>query len=93
MAARIGAQPLLRELELLAARARLDLASPDARAAAANSDLEELLGLTPREAEVLALVARGHTNREIAEALVISVKTAGVPRLPHPAQARRPHPR
>jgi DNA-binding NarL/FixJ family response regulator len=27
---------------------------------------------------VLALVARGRTNREIADALVISVKTAGV---------------
>ena len=37
-----------------------------------------LLGLTPREAEVLTLVARGYTNREIAAALVISVKTASV---------------
>ena len=40
--------------------------------------LEENLGLTPREAEVLTLVARGYTNREIADALVISVKTASV---------------
>ena len=39
---------------------------------------EEILGLTPREAEVLTLVARGYTNREIAAALVISVKTASV---------------
>ena len=31
-----------------------------------------------REAEVLSLVARGYTNREIADALVISVKTASV---------------
>ncbi|NLU70736.1 response regulator transcription factor [Streptomyces sp. HNM0574] len=31
--------------------------------------------LTPREEEVLKLVAEGHSSREIAEALVISVKT------------------
>jgi two-component system response regulator NreC len=31
--------------------------------------------LTPREREVLTLIAEGHTNREIAEALVISPKT------------------
>jgi DNA-binding CsgD family transcriptional regulator/tetratricopeptide (TPR) repeat protein len=77
VAARIGANPLLRELERLAQRARLGLApppeSPDRR-----HGLETTLGLTPREAEVLTLVARGYTNREIAAALVISVKTASV---------------
>lgn len=31
--------------------------------------------LTPREQEVLTFIAEGYTNREIAEALVISVKT------------------
>lgn len=31
--------------------------------------------LTPREQEVLTLIAEGYTNREIAETLVISVKT------------------
>lgn len=33
-------------------------------------------GLTEREREVLALVARGYTNKQIAEALYVSVKTA-----------------
>ena len=77
VATRIGARPLLRELELLAERARLDLAPPP-DADAREESLEESLGLTRREAEVLSLVARGYTNREIADTLVISVKTAGV---------------
>jgi DNA-binding NarL/FixJ family response regulator len=78
VAARIGAKPLRRELELLAERARLDLASPQADPVGEEQGLKAIFGLTPREAEVLSLVARGYTDREIAAALVISVKTASV---------------
>jgi DNA-binding NarL/FixJ family response regulator len=35
----------------------------------------ELQVLTPREIEVLTLVAAGHTNQEIADQLVLSIKT------------------
>ena len=78
VAARIRARPLLRELELLAQRARLELVAPAAMSYVEKQAIEELLGLTPRETEVLTLVARGYTNSEIAAALVISAKTAGV---------------
>lgn len=40
----------------------------------AESD-EELDRLTPREAEVMRLIARGYTYREVARELVLSVKT------------------
>jgi DNA-binding NarL/FixJ family response regulator len=36
---------------------------------------EELHVLTPREVEVLTLVAEGHTNQEIADRLTLSIKT------------------
>jgi DNA-binding NarL/FixJ family response regulator len=77
IAQRLGARPLEEEIQRLAQRARLDLAPPTPPIEQ-GSGLGELLGLTPREAEVLGLVARGYTNRQIAATLVISAKTASV---------------
>ena len=92
VATRIGAAPLLRELELLAERARLDLASPEAGTSGAQESLEDALGLTPREAEVLTLVSRGYTNREIASRARDQRQDRQRPRLAHPPQARRAQP-
>lgn len=75
----LRARLLQRQLELLAQRARIYLVEPSAsERAEALSLLSSELGITAREAEVLELVARGYTNREIAESLYISVKTASV---------------
>ena len=48
--------------------------SGDARSAATSPD-EPPDGLTPREAEVLALIAEGLTNAQIAEHLIVSPAT------------------
>lgn len=51
--------------------------SPPARLASTrDTGLSQALSvLTPRELEVLTLVAEGHTNQEIADRLVLSIKT------------------
>jgi len=74
---RLGARLLDAEIHALARRARLDLAQ-HAAATASGAPPAAQLGLTHRESEVLALVAAGRSNRQIAQALFISPKTASV---------------
>jgi DNA-binding CsgD family transcriptional regulator len=83
-AARLGAAGLRRQIEQLATRARIDL--PAARDGdgdqaddrADQGDQAAALGLTSRELEVLGLLGAGLSNREIADRLFISPKTASV---------------
>jgi DNA-binding CsgD family transcriptional regulator len=77
-ARQLGAALLQREIELLATRARIGLAPADAEPAADVPSEAERLGLTVRELEVLRMLGGGLTNRQIAEELFISPKTASV---------------
>ena len=69
---RLGAAPLLTALADLARRARI---GPPALHLPAPGVLS---ALTPREQEVLELLAEGNSNREIAAKLFIAPKTASV---------------
>ena len=75
----LGAAPLGLEIGGLARRARLNLSSaiePEEPTAAARP--ADHLGLTSRELEVLRSLGEGLTNKQIAEALYISPKTASI---------------
>ena len=85
LAGDLGATPLLAEVEALMRRARLSpdgLVTPaDTNAATATESAAEAadrFGLTPRELEVLRLVADGCSNNQIAQQLFIARATASV---------------
>jgi ATP/maltotriose-dependent transcriptional regulator MalT len=75
-AERIEATRLVEAADALARRARIRLQDPEEPAA--ERPAPSPFGLTPREHEVLMLVAEGRTNREIGELLYMSEKTASV---------------
>ncbi|MCI3223703.1 AAA family ATPase [Streptomyces sp. NP-1717] len=79
-AKRLRARHLVEETELLAGRARISLSTTPrlAPAPGPEADAAGSLGLTPRERDVLRRVAEGLSNRQIAEELYISPKTASV---------------
>jgi DNA-binding CsgD family transcriptional regulator len=84
----LGSKWLDAELTGLVGRARLDVALPalDGRGDGADGahgpsekpDVDDVFGLTPRERQVLALLAEGATNRQIGNALYMAEKTASV---------------
>jgi DNA-binding NarL/FixJ family response regulator len=83
----LGCRWLIDELTMLASRARLSVAAAADAAATDGAAVgaepagvtdEDPFGLTPRERQVLALIAEGATNRQIGNALYMAEKTASV---------------
>jgi DNA-binding NarL/FixJ family response regulator len=76
VASSLGAEPLRAQIEAVSRRTRVSVEAP-ARIVLDGESVSSL-GLTPREAEVLTLVAAGRTNRQIGDELFVSEKTASV---------------
>jgi DNA-binding CsgD family transcriptional regulator len=76
VASELGAAPLRVAIEALASRARIQVGTQQGRVGPGVT--QPANALTARELEVLALVAAGHTNREVGDRLFISEKTASV---------------
>lgn len=78
----LGCSWLTAEVTALAGRARLDVEAPGAAKHDGDRDgapaEEAAFGLTPRERQVLALLAEGATNRQIGRSLYMAEKTASV---------------
>lgn len=80
-ATELGAKPLLADIANLATRARIDLGADEAADGDLAGEREAApvpYDLTPRELEVLGLVAQGYSNGRIGSELFISTKTASV---------------
>ena len=80
VARRLDAVPLRQEIEAVARRSRIALDAAATEALPEGSEGRrrpalDSLGLTAREADVLAQLTAGCTNRQIAQALYISQKT------------------
>ena len=94
LARRAPSAPLLTLAEALARRARLtrrERRSPP-RAPASSAAASARFDLTDRETEVLALLIKGDSNRQIARSLVHQRPHGRRARFPHSRQARRAQP-
>jgi DNA-binding CsgD family transcriptional regulator len=74
----VGHVPLMTAIEDLARRARIDLDAATEPVKPDEPPAARAFGLTDRELDVLRLLGQGKTNPEIAAALFISPRTAGV---------------